>query len=308
MSGYPTAADHPNMSGGYIPTLYAQMLLVEFYKATVFGDIATTEYEGELKKFGDTLRIRALPEIEVRDYVKGQDLDYDTPDGGFVDLVINQGKYWAMNFNALDKKQIDIDYVQKWAQHASRNQQIAIDSSILSSVYADVDAANRGATAGAVSGDIDLGTTGTPVALTRSNIVEWIVENAALTLDEQDIHEDERYMVLPSWACAMLKVSDLKDASITGDGQSTLRNGRIGMIDRFTIYRSNNLSTVTDGADKVTNALFGHKCGIAFASQMMETETLKNPKDFGDLMRSLQAYGFEVIKPEAVGHGYITKG
>ena len=70
---YPTADGQPQLSGSYIPILYATMLLIEFYKTTVFGAIATTEHEDQLKKFGDTLRIRTLPDIIVQDYVKGQE-------------------------------------------------------------------------------------------------------------------------------------------------------------------------------------------------------------------------------------------
>lgn len=46
MAVYPVAAGHPDLSGTMIPTLYAMKLLVEFYKATVFGAIANTDYEG----------------------------------------------------------------------------------------------------------------------------------------------------------------------------------------------------------------------------------------------------------------------
>ena len=307
MTGYPTASGFPNHSRSYIPLLFATMLLVEFYKATVFGAIATTEYEGELQKFGDTLRIRTLPEIESQDYVKGQKLVYQTPEGGFIDLVIDKGKYWGMSINHLDKKQSDIAYVQKWAAHASVSQKVKIDYDVLSNVYAYAHAQNCGATAGADSGSFNMGTVGAPLALTKASVLDWIVD-CGTVLDEQNVPDENRWLTLPSWACGLLKKSDLKDASITGDGQSVLRNGRIGMIDRFEIFRTNNLANVTDGTAKVTNSMFGHKSAIAFASQMIETETLKNPEDFGDLMRSLQAYGYKVLKPEALGHGYITKG
>lgn len=304
-NGYPTAAGHPNHSGSYIPRLYASKLLIAFYAATVFGAIATTEHEQQLQKFGDTLRIRSLPEIESKDYVKGQDLDIQTPEGGYIDLEINKGKYWAMAINMLDKKQIDVDYVTKWSEHASNKQKIAIDADILADIYGDVHASNKGSSAGAISGDINLGVSGTPLTLTKDNIIDKTVE-CGVVLDEQNVPDDGRWMLYPAWACGMLKSSDLKDASMTGDGKSTLRNGRIGMIDRFEIYQTNQLEKTS--ADSATNAMFGQKEALAFASQMTNTETLKNPNDFGDIIRSLQAYGYKVIKPEAMGHLYIAKG
>lgn len=304
---YPTASGFPNMSGSYIPTLYAAKLLVEFYKSSVFGDIATTEYEGQISQMGDTLRIRTLPDIVVNNYTKGQKLVYQTPEGSYLDLLIDKGKYWAVAYNELDKKQSDIEYVQKWAEHAGETMKVAIDADVLQNTYGDVHASNKGATAGVESGDIDLGSSGSPVELLSTNIIDTIV-NCGVVLDEQNVPDDNRWMVLPAWAIGLLKSSDLKDASITGDGQSVLRNGRVGKIDRFTIYMSNNLKMTTDGSDKVANAMFGHKMGIAFASQMTSKETIDNPNDFGKLIRALQAYGYKVVKPEAVGHLYATKG
>jgi len=307
MAGYPTADGHPNLSGNYIPTLFSTLVLVEFYKATVFGAISNTDYEGELQKFGDTLRIRELPEIVSRAYVKGQKLQYDNPDPSYIDLVINKGFYWAIAINELDKMQSDLDYAQKWAVHASKKQKIQIDGEMLSQVYGDVDSNNTGATAGKISSNIDLGSSGSPLALTSANIVDKIVESGVV-LDEQDVPDEDRYYVLPAWACGLLKSSDLKDASLTGDGKSTLRNGRVGMIDRFEIYMSNNITKTTDGSYSVDNAIFGQKHAIAFASQMTSTETVDNQDDFGKLMRSLQAYGYKTTKPEALGHLYARKG
>ena len=302
-----TSPAFPQHSGTYIPTLYASMLLVEFYKASVFSEISNTEHEGELQKFGDTLKIRTLPDVTINDYAKGQTLTYETPEGGEVDLLINKGKYWAMAINALDVKQMDIDHAQKWAVHASEKLKVSIDGDVLQNIYTEAPAANKGAAAGAISGSINLGSTGAPLSLTKTNIVDAIVD-AGVVLDEQNVPEQDRWVTLPAWACALIKTSELKDASLTGDGVSTLRNGMVGMIDRFKIYCTNNLSNVTDGSDTVSNSMFGWKGSTAFASQMTNTETIDNPNDFGQLLRSLQAYGYKVTKPEGLGHLYITKG
>lgn len=303
--GFPTAAGAPQMSGGYIPNIFAAKLLIEFYIASVMASVTTTEYEHEVKDFGDKLTIRSLPEITSKPYVKGQALDTETPEGGKVDLLIDKGFYWSIGVNDLDKKQSDLDFVGKWATHAAIKQKIAIDSDVMKNVFADADPQNAGGTAGE-DGLINLGETGAPFLTTDANIIKKIID-AGVILDQQNVPDDGRYMVLPSWAIGLLKTSDIKNANEMGDAKSPLRNGRVGMVDRFEIFMSNNLLTTDDGGTPVSNSLFGHKSCIAFASQMMNTETLKNPKDFGDIIRSLQAYGFKVIKPEGVGHLYISR-
>tara|TARA_Y100000310_G_C20698683_1_gene827691 strand:- start:2913 stop:3833 length:921 start_codon:yes stop_codon:yes gene_type:complete len=306
MAAFPTAASHPQMSGVYLPRLYAKRLLIEFYSVTVFAAIANTDYEGQIKSQGDTVRIRQQPDVTIRDYTKGAGLNYERPDPGSVDLEINKGKYWAFNINKVDEVQSDLAYATLWASHAAEKLKIAIDTDVLANVYADAHASNKGATAGAISGDINLGVTGTPLQITKTNVLEKIVD-CGTVLSEQDVPEDGRWMVIPNWAAGLIKQSDLKDASLAGDGTSIMRNGRIGVIDSFTLFRSNLLATTTDGSDTVVNSIFGTSHSLTFASQMTESETLKDPNDFGNLLRGLQVYGYKTVKSEAMGHFYIKK-
>jgi len=303
---YPVAAGVTTHSGSYTPEIWSGKCLVKFYKSTVFGAIANTDYEGELKSKGDTVQIRTIPDITINDYVIDQNLSYERPLPGVVELLVDKGKYYAMSINDVEKLQSDLPYVDKWTTDAGQQLAIAIDLDILSNVYSSAAAANQGATAGADTADIDLGVTGAPEAVDKTNILDYIV-NMGTVLDEQSVPDNARWVVFPPLFCGMIKMSDLKDASLAGDGTSILRNGRIGMIDTFEIYKSRQIHQTTDGVDTVHDIIAGHPSAITFASQMTKTETLKNPNDFGDLMRGLQIYGYEVIKPEALVWFYAKK-
>jgi hypothetical protein len=74
------------------------------------------------------------------------------------------------------------------------------------------------------------------------------------------------------------------------------------------IYISNNLTAVSDSGTSSYNMIFGHKSGLTFASQMTKMEQLKAESTFGELIRGLQVYGYEVIKPDAMGVLYGYKG
>ena len=113
-------------------------------------------------------------------------------------------------------------------------------------------------------------------------------------------------MVLPPWAIALVKKSDLRIASLAGDGVSILRNGKVGEIDRFTIYQSRNLLTQTTPGP-ATYAMFGHSAGLTFASQIVECQMIDNPNDFGYIIRGLMVFGYEVIGPKYVGTAVIKK-
>lgn len=304
---YPVAMGVTTMSGNYIPEVWSLKTLVKFYTATVFGEICNTDYEGEIKKFGDKVQIRTIPDITIRDYHIGQKLVRERPSTAKITLNIDQGKYYSISVNKVEMFQADIAYVEKWTDDAGQQMKISIDSSILSNVYSDADSDNAGATAGAKSSSYDMGSSGSPVGLDKTNILDFLVDMGSV-LDEQDVPETDRWVVLPSLLCGMIKKSDLKNASMTGDAVSPMRNGRMGMIDRFTLYRSNQIATSSDSSGKTAyNLIAGHMAAITFASQLTENRVIPNPDDFGDLMEGLQVYGYKVIKEEALVHGYVYK-
>jgi hypothetical protein len=294
---FPVNAPTPSLSGTFIPEIWSTKLIQKFYDNTVFAEISNTDYEGEIKQHGDTVNIRTRADITIRDYVKGGGLNYENPEAPIVQLLIDQGKYFAFHVYDIDKTQSDINLMNEWSQDGGEQMKIAVDTDILGAIYSDADSDNAGNTAGRKSGNIVLGTAGTPLDLSKTNIVDKIVDMNTV-MDEQNLPETGRYLVLPPSGCARIKTSELKDASLTGDGQSTLRNGKVGMIDRTTIFCSNSLNSTSGTYDLI----FGHKVATSFAAQMTNMETLKNPDDFGDLVRSLMVYGFKVTKPDALGH------
>jgi hypothetical protein len=300
--GVSLSAGHPNYSGNFIPEIWSGKLLVKFYDATVLGDITNTDYEGEIKAQGDKVIIRQTPTMTIRDYSKGQTLVTEKPESPVLNLNIDRAKYFSFTVDDIDRYQTDVNVMDDWAADAGEQMKISVDTLVLGSIYADAHASNQGATAGVKSGAFNLGTTGSPITLTKANILEYLVD-CGTVLDEQNVPESGRFIVLPPWACGLIKKSDLKDASITGDGESILRNGRLGMIDRFTIYRSNLLPLTLD-TTYITNIIFGTKHAVTFAAQMTEMESLKGESTFGTIVRGLNVFGFETLKSEALGRLY----
>ena len=178
---------------------------------------------------------------------------------------------------------------------------IKIDTRVLTDMLTDIAAANKGATAGRISADLNIGVASTPVAITKTNAIDQII-NMGTVLDEANCPEGDRFLIIPAKYAGHIKMSDLKDASITGDGSSPLRNGRLGMIDRFTVYVSHNL--YKNGSE--FSIIAGHKMGLTFASQMTNMETIRSESTFGNIIRGLQVYGYKVVKPEALAVGIVT--
>jgi len=298
---FPVAAGRPNYSGNFIPEIWSGKLIENFYDATVLAAISNTNYEGEIRKMGDTVNIRTTPEITIKTYVKGQTLSVENPDKPKIQLVIDKGEYFACIEDDVDKVQADVNMMDTWSKDASERMKIKIDQRVLTDILPSISSLNKGATAGRISGNIDLGTSGSAIAITKTNVLEYIVDMGTV-LDEANAPESDRFLIIPAKMAGYIKKSDLKDASITGDSVSVLRNGRLGMIDRFTVYVSHNLS-VTSGKFSIIS---GHKMGFTFASQMTEMESLRAESTFGNVIRGLQVYGYQVVKPEALAQGIVT--
>jgi N4-gp56 family major capsid protein len=233
-------------------------------------------------------------------------LSNQVPTSTPIELTINKGKYFSVIVDDVDEVQADVRLMDIFTNDPGEQMKIAIDNDVLNNVAANVAAANQGATAGAISGNINLGTTGAPVAIDKNNVLDTII-NVGQVLDEQNVPEDGRWMVVTPWFASLLKTSDLRQAYLTGDDVSPLRNGKLGMIDRFTLFVSNNINTVAAGGTNNYHFLAGTRDAISFASQITNVESLRSTTTFGNIVRGLNVYGYKVVKPEALVDLYATR-
>lgn len=305
-SGYYVAGQTTNSYGAnFVPEIWSGKLQIKFYKSTVLSEITNNDWEGEIKNSGDKVYIRTIPNITISDYTKGMSLTSQVPISTPITLTVDYGKYFQVVVDDVDATQADVKLMDMFTSDAAQQMKIGIDTAVLSAVAGASPtsaAANQGATAGAISAGINLGTTGAPITLSKSTVLDTIL-NMGQALDEQNIPEDGRYIVIPAWMTAMIKGSDLKQAYLTGDDTSPLRNGKVGIIDRFTVYTSNNLYN----ASSKWTILAGTKDAVSFASQITNVETLRSAVTFGNIMRGLNVFGFKTVKPEALVTAIVTK-
>ena len=286
----------------------------------MLSEIANTDYEGELKNQGDTIRIRLAPSISISDYTVGQNLSYEVPTPIFQDMQVNKGKYFGVQVNDVLAYQSDMNLMNMFTEDAAKQLKIAIENEVFfnNMVTEGPAAANEGATAGAISAAYNLGTDTTPVdQATPENVLNAILRMSSV-LDEQNVPEDGRWLIMTPFDRHLLMQSNIAQAYFTGDQTSIVRSGKIGMLDRFTVYVSNLLprgaagkalvSGLTDTATggTVSNAkvrrtmIAGTKDAVGFAMTVNKTEPLRNQTDFGDIVRGLAIYGRKTLKSEAL--------
>lgn len=330
---------NPAYSGTFIPTIWSGKLNAKFYATTVFGEIANTNYEGDIKNIGDKVVINNIPSVTINDYTVGNTLNYEVPAPNKIELDISKAKYFGVNVSDVLEYQSQPKLMDMFTNDAAKQMAINIDTDLLknsvdtvagwsksASPSATGVGINAGTKAGVRSGGFNLGGAGgtynastnpfggAPLTLDNTNVVSTITTLASV-LDEQNVPDTDRFLVISPAVRNLLMSSPLSQAYLTGDAQSILRNGKIGTIDRFTVYVSNllpsaaagqNFDGSTTGTGISANAvarkciIAGHTTAISFASQIAKVESLQNPNDFGTLVRGLNIYGYKTIKPESL--------
>jgi hypothetical protein len=202
-----------------------------------------------------------------------------------------------------------------WSDDAAQQLKIVVDRDVLGGIVAGCSAKNRGAAAGSISGNLNLGIKGTPVAVVLAPTAGQIgildvILRLGQALDEQNIPEQGRWIVMSAAAGRYIKQSELRQAYLSGDPVSMLRNGRLGMVDRFTIYISNLLPSIATDANNFAageQPIFaGHAHGLTFASQISKVETLRSELTFGQILRGLQVYGYQIVDGTALAEAKVA--
>jgi hypothetical protein len=268
-----------NSAANFIPEIFSKKLQAKFYASSVLPQISNTDYEGEISGQGNKVNIRTVPNVTVGNY--DGTVSYADVTTQVVELNIDKAKSYAFKVDDILKVQADINFQNEASKDAAEQMRIAVETDVLGNIV-------TGAT-----------TILDKASVAPANILDHILE-AGRRLDELNIPDSDRFIVLSPLYIEMLKKTDLKLAYLTGDGVSPIRNGKVGMVDRFTVYQSNLLATGTGGDAGKTLALAGHPKATCFASQFVKTETVRLTDTFGDGVRGLKVYGYKVVVPNAL--------
>jgi hypothetical protein len=311
---------NPAYSGTFIPNLWADKLLIKFYENTMLAQVCNTDYEGQFKSKGDSIRIRTRPDVTIRPYEVGMNLQYEVPTPGYLDMQIDQGIYFGVKVSDVLQYQADRDLMNMFTEEAGKQMKIAIEEEVFYNAFVTNGPANAnyGANAGALSGGYNLGTDVTPIDATNPNNVLQAILRMSSVMDEQNVPPDGRFLIISPYDRHLLLQTNIAATFFSGDSTSIQRTGKIGTLDRFTVYVSNLLpraeagkgyvmarastdkGTVVSGAKARRMMVAGTKHAVSFAASIEKTEPMRDPTDFGDIVRGLAIYGRKVVKPETL--------
>lgn len=272
----------------FVPEIWTAKILVALRKKAVAAQLVNREYEGEIRRMGDTVNITSINDVTIGNYTKHTDITFEDIDDATRALVIDQQKYFAFELDDIERAQaVNGGAVMNQALDNATYQLRDVADSYL---FAAMNTAIQG-TAN------DLGTVA--IHTTAQNLYDTFVD-LAVTLDVDNVPEEGRWAVVsPALHGRLLKLDTFIKP---GDdaAPAARRNGYIGSIAGLELYKSNNLPAVTDVAATGGIAIAGHSMATTFAEQIVSVEAVRLEKRFADGLKGLHVYGSKVVRPTAL--------
>lgn len=266
----------------FIPTIWEARLLAHLDKALVYGNLCNRDYEGDIRNYGDTVKINQIGNVEVKDYTKGTPITVDEIDGTPTELHIDQQKYFAFHVDDVDAAQANVNLVDGAMARASYALRDVIDQYIASFHK---------------SAGVKIGSSTTPINITTADAAYGNLVDLKGALDDANVPSEGRWVVVPSWFYGLMLKDNRFVAAGTTKTDAVLGNGYIGSAAGFNIYQSNNVPSTSGAKYKI---LAGNNTGISFAQQLIKTEALRESSSFSNLVRGLCVYGAQVVQPNAL--------
>jgi hypothetical protein len=302
---FPSAAGYGNLPNGvWSPVIYSKQVQLALRKSSVAEAITNNDYFGEIANMGDSVKIIKEPEVSVKSYARGTQVQaQDLEDSDFT-LVVDKANYFAFKVDDIEGAQSHVNWMSLASDRAAYRLKDNYDQDVLGymtgyeqSVNGEVADTARSAASGtkAIStagsdellssmklkkGDFSNITTSSagdhsiPVAPrlpgatalpTASASPLMVIARMSRLLDQQFVDTNGRFLVVDPIFVEMLKDEDSR--ALNADfGGSGLQNGLVlNNLHGFKVYVSNNLPKIGTGAGTAGTANQNTNFGIIVA-------------------------------------------
>jgi len=205
------------------------------------------DFEGDIRSAGDTVHIIDITDPSISDYVADADITIENLTDAELTLSVNQAKSFSFQMDDIHKVQGNnsAGLMAKAMERSGAGLANAADTYIAAQMA-------LGASAGL--GVID--------ATTSTNVYDLLIVPTAVALDEADVPDEGRFIVLPPAAYGKLLL-DSRFVKANESGTMALHNGAVGSAGGLEVLKSNNApqanrgsitATTTSGSKNLTAA------------------------------------------------------
>lgn len=282
------------MPPDFIPEIWAGDALIALRKAMVFGSLVNRDYEGQISKAGDTVRIGQVGPVTIGKYTKNNKLaEPETLTTADMVLQITESPDFHFFIDDVDIAQHQIALEQLGMEEAAQAMKDDSDR-FIAGLYDGAAAANK------IGSDAD------PVVPNNTDgdaeNVWKLITQMMQKLDEANVPSDGRWIAGPPWLHTVMLNEDKFVSADRAGTTAALRTGEVGQIAGFTVFKSNNVNHDND----VYHVMFGTNKAITWADQINKVERYRPELRFGYAYKGLHLYGAKVIRPDCLGVLYCT--
>jgi len=311
---FKTAAGYGNLpNGNFSPVIYSKQVQLAFRKNSVVENITNSDYFGEIANMGDSVKIIKEPEITVKEYARGANVQPQDLDDEDFTLTIDKANYFAFKIDDIEEAHSHVNFSQLASDRAGYRLKDNYDQDVLGYLSGFAQASNNAVASSAnstVNGTKAVSTAGSDELLTSMKLKKGsfgnittssaddhsipiaprmggataqatatatplqVIARMGRLLDTQFVDTDGRWLVLHPTFIEVLKDEDSR--LLNGDfGESGgLRTGlSVGKIHGFDVYMSNNLPSVGTGPGTSGSANQNSNYGVIVAGHSSAVAT-----------------------------------
>jgi hypothetical protein len=299
----------------FIPEIWADKFQEVLDPALVYPKCCNTDYEGEIKNFGDTVRVNTIGPVTIAPYTKGTlNLVPEVINGAGQPMNIDQADFFFFALDDVDKAQVKGSVMEAAMKRASFGMKNSIDTFVATLMAAGVHEDNilevTGTTSSSFAQPIQVG-------VGQKSAYELLVM-LTTRLNKANVPDGERWCVIPPDFVEQLLLDQRFTSFGTASAMAAIKEGstaggelgQLGSVLRTLLSMDimvSNKVPVGGAGNGVFTILAGYKGATSFASQIAEgqPEAFRLQGGFADAVRGLQLYGGKVFEPAGLVSAYV---
>lgn len=258
----------------FIPNVWSETLLTNLDREYIGVKNCTREFEGDIQKKGDVVKIASIGAIDVFDYTKNTDMTApQTIEGSATQLEISQSKAFNFQIDDVDRAQQTPKLMNAAMAEAAAALADQADRYVYS-LWSEVPSAN----------------TLTVKSLSLDNLVDTLVAAREMLYKKNVGGNTELVLEVSPHIASFILLNRIYEKTT-----DVLEHGLLGDFLGCKIYVSGNIAVDSDGYEK---CFLRTRRAIAFAEQLRGMEAYRPEKRFADAVKGLHLYGAKIVRPD----------
>ena len=141
---FKTAAGYGNLpNGNFSPVIYSKQVQLAFRKNSVVENITNSDYFGEIANMGDSVKIIKEPEITVKEYARGANVQPQDLDDEDFTLTIDKANYFAFKIDDIEEAHSHVNFSSLASDRAAYRLKDNYDQDVLGYLSGFAQASNN---------------------------------------------------------------------------------------------------------------------------------------------------------------------